>query len=109
MGFSKWTVVIGRTGFVTISSLPDPTLSLSQKREFKMRLMTWRALSISPYLMADFADYEAGGVLRTSARPTSNLLLLLRASSVSMSIHPEGKSFVMHRCRLESLFSMTLL
>ena len=28
MEFSKWTVVIGRTGFGTISSLPDPTLSL---------------------------------------------------------------------------------
>jgi len=28
-GFSKWTVLIGRTGFVTISSLPDPTLSLT--------------------------------------------------------------------------------
>jgi hypothetical protein len=28
VGFSKWTVLIGRTGFDTISSLPDPTLSL---------------------------------------------------------------------------------
>ena len=29
VGFSKSTVVIGRTGLVTISSLPDPTLSLN--------------------------------------------------------------------------------
>ena len=26
--FSKWTVLIGRTGFDTILSVPDPTLSL---------------------------------------------------------------------------------
>jgi hypothetical protein len=26
----KWTVVIGRTGFDTIPSIPDPTLSLTQ-------------------------------------------------------------------------------
>ena len=29
-GFSKWTVLIGRTGFDTIPSIPDPTLSLSR-------------------------------------------------------------------------------
>ena len=28
VGFSKWTVLIGRTGFDAISSIPDPTLSL---------------------------------------------------------------------------------
>jgi len=28
VGFSKWTVLIGRTGFGTIPSIPDPTLSL---------------------------------------------------------------------------------
>jgi hypothetical protein len=28
VGFSKWTVLIGRTGFDTTSSIPDPTLSL---------------------------------------------------------------------------------
>jgi len=31
VGFSKWTVLIGRTGFDAISSVPDPTLSLTQK------------------------------------------------------------------------------
>jgi len=35
---------------------------------------------------------EAGGLLRTSARPTLNILLLLRAYGICMSIHPEGKS-----------------
>jgi len=29
VGFSKWTVLIGRTGFDTIPSIPDPTLSLT--------------------------------------------------------------------------------
>ena len=29
VGFSKWTVLIGRTGFDTISSIPDPTLNLN--------------------------------------------------------------------------------
>jgi hypothetical protein len=28
-GFSKWRVMIGRAGFVTISSIPDPTLSFN--------------------------------------------------------------------------------
>ena len=28
VGFYKWTVLIGRTGFDAISSIPDPTLSL---------------------------------------------------------------------------------
>ena len=37
-------------------------------------------------------DILAGGVLRTRTRPTLDLLLLLRASSASMSIYPEGKS-----------------
>ena len=32
MGFSKWTVLIGRTGFGTISSISDPTLSLIDRR-----------------------------------------------------------------------------
>ena len=40
VGFSKWAVVIGRTGFGTISSIPDPTLSLMHDGG----LMTWRAL-----------------------------------------------------------------
>ena len=31
VGFSKWTVLIGRTGFDTISSIPDPTLSLTEE------------------------------------------------------------------------------
>jgi len=36
---------------------------------------------------------QAGGVLRTSTPPTCNrLLLLLRASSVSMCIYTEGRS-----------------
>jgi hypothetical protein len=30
VGFSKWTVLIGRTGFDTISSIPDPTPSLKR-------------------------------------------------------------------------------
>ena len=30
MGFSNWTVLIGRTGFDTILSVPDLTLSLNQ-------------------------------------------------------------------------------
>jgi len=30
VGFSKWTVLIGRMGFDTIPSIPDPTLSLTQ-------------------------------------------------------------------------------
>ena len=34
VGFSKWTVLIGRTGFDTISSIPDPTLSLSRLGRF---------------------------------------------------------------------------
>ena len=34
----------------------------------------------------------AGGVLRTSTRPTLNLLPVLRALSASMSIHPEVES-----------------
>jgi hypothetical protein len=34
--------------------------------------------------------YKAGGVLRTSTRPTSTLLLLFRASYVSMCTHPWG-------------------
>ena len=70
----------------------------------------------------------AGGLLRTSTRPTLNLLLILRASvhppRVCVSIHPEGKSCsdqlsrcveraftheVSHsRYRLECLVSMTL-
>ena len=28
VGFSKWTVLIGRMGFNIIPSIPDPTLSL---------------------------------------------------------------------------------
>ena len=31
-GFPNWTVLIGRTGFDDISSLPDPTLSLMHAR-----------------------------------------------------------------------------
>ena len=32
MGFSNWTVLIGRTGFIfgTTSSIPDPTLTLTR-------------------------------------------------------------------------------
>ena len=33
---------------------------------------------------------QAGGSLRTSTRPTLNLLLLLRGARVLTSIHPEG-------------------
>ena len=29
VGFSKWTVMIGRTGLDTMSSIPEPTLSLT--------------------------------------------------------------------------------
>ena len=36
----------------------------------------------------DFA--QAGGFLRTSTRPTSNLLLLLRTTVWDTSIHPES-------------------
>ena len=32
VGFPKWTVLIGRTGFDTIPSMPDPTLSLRGTR-----------------------------------------------------------------------------
>jgi hypothetical protein len=32
VGFSKWTVLIGRMGFDTIPSIPDPTLSLNVPR-----------------------------------------------------------------------------
>jgi len=35
MGFSKWRVMIGRAGFVTISSIADPTLSLSQETMYE--------------------------------------------------------------------------
>ena len=45
-------------------------------------------------LLPDGAAYDvyvAGGLLRTSTRPTFNLLLLLRASSGSMSIHPDRR------------------
>jgi len=30
VGFSKWAALIGRTGYDTTSSIPDPTLSLIQ-------------------------------------------------------------------------------
>jgi len=65
-----------------------------------MRWMTCRAMAARPCVMvpgahavgADVLGAQAGGSLRTSTRPTSNLLLilLLRASSVRTSIPPEG-------------------
>ena len=38
MGFSKWTVLIGRMGFDTIPSIPDPTLSLNSVPGAKSRV-----------------------------------------------------------------------
>ena len=46
MGFPKWNVLIGRAGFDTIPSIPDPTLSLTSVP------MTWRAISARPYATA---------------------------------------------------------
>ena len=34
VGFSKWRVMIGRAGLVTIYSIPDQTLSLSNQHVF---------------------------------------------------------------------------
>jgi len=48
---------------------------------------------------------QAGGSLRTSTRPTLNLLLLLRGARVC--IHPEGKSSGHVRSRFDCLFSMS--
>ena len=55
------------------------------------------------------ARAEARGVLRARTRPTFNLLLLIRAGTVGVSIHHEGKSCGHVRSRFECLFSMTLL
>jgi hypothetical protein len=64
--------------------------------------------------------YQAGGSLRTSTRPTLNLLLLLiiRTTVLIMIIHPEGKprqakashgeSCSGFRPRLECVFALTL-
>jgi len=46
VGLSKWTVLIGRTGFDTISSIPDPTLSLGRdgsrgEHGYTLWWMTW--------------------------------------------------------------------
>ena len=35
VGISKWAVLIGRTGFDTIHSIPDQTLSLTDKTRFR--------------------------------------------------------------------------
>jgi len=46
------------------------------------------ARELEPRVHSEARRAEAGGVLRTSTRPTWNILILLCASSVSMSIYP---------------------
>ena len=52
---------------------------------------------------------QAGGLLRTTTRPTMNLLILLRTGMVCMSIHQEGKSCGHVRSGFEWMFSVALL
>jgi len=60
-----------------------------------MRLMTWRALSISPYSsqLQKYVAYAANsgrGLLRTSTPPTLNRQT--ESACVCMSVYPDGKS-----------------
>jgi len=83
---ASWDVAQTADGFVTYAvKLPDAAQSPATKIRFRQvrDLVSGKAASWA-------LDDVAGGLLRASTRPTFNVLLLLNASSVSMSIHPDG-------------------
>ena len=57
MGLSEWTVLIGRTGFDTISSIPNPTLSLKETH-----LAVRRALVCGPNYLRNMRALHGRGL-----------------------------------------------
>jgi hypothetical protein len=53
-GISKWTVLIGRTGFNTIASLPDPTLN-SMQPVYTQRPKAQGESMVRPYSCGSFS------------------------------------------------------
>jgi len=80
VGFPKWTVLIGGTGFDTIHSIPDPTLGLNHPID------TYQALLIEPAAaVAATSALTAAASAATPSKPTS-------AESVSTAPSASGTS-----------------
>jgi hypothetical protein len=68
---SKWTVLIGRTGFDTMYSIPDPTLSLRWMPPCDISSIFGRALQDGG---GDY--YSAGRCRMTASKPVLKALMV---------------------------------